>query len=48
MLLVENGAQATGVWWYTKDGTQKNVPPPEHGGPYSMEEVVAAGECPMI
>jgi hypothetical protein len=34
VLLSEDGAQAKGVWWYTRVGTQKNIPPREHGGTY--------------
>jgi hypothetical protein len=34
LLLSEDGAQAKGVWWYSRVGTQKNIPPREHGGTY--------------
>lgn len=34
LLLSEDGTQAKGVWWYTRVGTQKNIPPREHGGTY--------------
>jgi ketosteroid isomerase-like protein len=34
LLLSEDGAQAKGVWWYSRVGSQKNIPPREHGGTY--------------
>ncbi|HSA84647.1 MAG TPA: nuclear transport factor 2 family protein [Nitrospira sp.] len=34
VLLSEDGTQADGVWWYTRVGKQKNIPPREHGGTY--------------
>lgn len=34
LLLSEDGTQAKGVWWYTRVGTHKNIPPREHGGTY--------------
>jgi ketosteroid isomerase-like protein len=34
LLLPEDGTQAKGVWWYSRVGTQKNIPPREHGGTY--------------
>jgi len=34
VLLSEDGTQANGIWWYTRVGTQKNIPPREHGGTY--------------
>ncbi|MCE9537591.1 MAG: hypothetical protein K8R65_14450, partial [Nitrospirae bacterium] len=34
VLLSEDGRQAKGVWWYSRVGTQKNIPPREHGGTY--------------
>jgi hypothetical protein len=34
LLLSEDGSQAKGVWWYSRVGTQKNIPPREHGGTY--------------
>jgi len=32
VLLSEDGTQAKGIWWYSRVGTQKNIPPREHGG----------------
>ena len=34
VLLSEDGRQAKGVWWYSRVGAQKNIPPREHGGTY--------------
>jgi SnoaL-like domain len=34
LLLSEDGTQAKGVWWYSRVGTQKDIPPREHGGTY--------------
>ena len=34
LLLSEDGSQAKGVWWYSRVGSQKNIPPREHGGTY--------------
>ena len=34
LLLSEDGTQAKGVWWYSRVGTHKNIPPREHGGTY--------------
>jgi len=34
VLLSEDGRQAKGMWWYSRVGTQKNIPPREHGGTY--------------
>lgn len=37
LLLSEDGAQAKGVWWYSRVGNQKNIPPREHGGTYQWK-----------
>ena len=34
LLLSEDGNQAEGIWWYTRVGTRKGIPPREHGGNY--------------
>ena len=34
LLLSEDGTQAKGIWWYSRVGTHKNIPPREHGGTY--------------
>ncbi len=39
VLLSEDGAQANGVWWYTRVGKQKNIPPREHGGTYQWKRL---------
>ena len=30
----DNGNEARGIWWYTRVGSQGNIPPREHGGTY--------------
>jgi hypothetical protein len=42
VLLSEDGTQAKGVWWYSRVGTQKNIPPREHGGTYSWKRLPPA------
>lgn len=39
VLLSEDGAHAKGVWWYTRVGTHKNIPPREHGGTYQWKRL---------
>ena len=39
LLLSEDGTQAKGIWWYSRVGTQKNIPPREHGGTYLWKRV---------
>lgn len=39
VLLSEDGTQANGVWWYTRVGTHKNIPPREHGGTYHWKRL---------
>lgn len=39
VLLSEDGAQAKGVWWYTRVGNHKNIPPREHGGTYQWKRL---------
>ena len=39
LLLSEDGTQAKGVWWYSRVGTKKNIPPREHGGSYQWKRV---------
>jgi len=34
LVLSEDRTQAKGVWWYTRVGNQRNIPPREHGGTY--------------
>lgn len=40
VLLSEDGTQANGIWWYSRVGKQKNIPPREHGGTYHWKKVV--------
>lgn len=39
VLLSEDGTEAQGVWWYTRVGTHKNIPPREHGGTYQWKRL---------
>ncbi|HMF85562.1 MAG TPA: nuclear transport factor 2 family protein [Nitrospiraceae bacterium] len=41
LLLSEDGTQAKGVWWYTRVGNQKNIPPREHGGTYLWKRLTS-------
>ena len=40
VLLSEDGTQAKGIWWYSRVGAQKNIPPREHGGTYHWKKVM--------
>jgi hypothetical protein len=40
LLLSEDGTQAKGVWWYSRVGTHKNIPPREHGGTYHWKRLM--------
>ncbi len=42
VLLSEDGNEARGIWWYTRVGTNKNIPPREHGGTYHWKRNTAA------
>lgn len=39
VLLSEDSTQAKGIWWYSRVGAQKNIPPREHGGTYHWKKV---------
>ncbi|MDH5426864.1 MAG: nuclear transport factor 2 family protein [Nitrospirota bacterium] len=39
VLLSEDGKTADGVWWYSRVGTQKNIPPREWGGTYKIKRL---------
>ena len=39
VLLSEDGSEAKGIWWYTRVGTHKNIPPREHGGTYQWKRL---------
>lgn len=46
LLLSEDGTQAKGVWWYTRVGTHKNIPPREHGGTYLWKRIAPTPASP--
>ncbi len=39
VLFSESGDEARGVWWYTRVGSRKNIPPRVHGGTYVWTRV---------
>ena len=39
VLLSEDGTQAKGVWWYTRVGDRKNIPPRQWGGNYMLNRL---------
>jgi ketosteroid isomerase-like protein len=39
LLLSEDGTLAKGIWWYSRVGKQKNIPPREHGGSYQWKRL---------
>ena len=42
VLLSEDGAQAKGVWWYTRVGDKTNIPPRRWGGSYTWTRLTPA------
>jgi hypothetical protein len=36
--LSNDDTEAKGIWWYTRVGRQKNIPPREHGGTYHWKK----------
>jgi ketosteroid isomerase-like protein len=46
LLLSEDGKEAKGVWWYTRVGNHKNIPPREHGGTYQWKRIAPAPAAP--
>jgi len=46
LLLSEDGKQAKGIWWYTRVGSQKNIPPREHGGTYQWKRLTSPAAAP--
>ena len=46
VLLSEDGKEAKGVWWYTRVGNHKNIPPREHGGTYQWKRVTPVPGVP--
>jgi ketosteroid isomerase-like protein len=39
VLLSEDGKEAKGIWWYSRVGGHKNIPPREHGGTYTWKRL---------
>ncbi len=39
VLLSADGTEAKGIWWYTRVGSRKNIPPREHGGTYHWKRL---------
>ncbi len=39
--LSDDGIEAKGIWWYTRVGRQKNIPPREHGGTYHWKKQIS-------
>lgn len=46
VLLSEDGTQAKGVWWYTRVGDKKNIPPRQWGGTYIWKRINPAPPSP--
>ncbi|HEX8749670.1 MAG TPA: nuclear transport factor 2 family protein [Nitrospira sp.] len=46
ILLSEDGKEAKGVWWYSRVGTHKNIPPREHGGSYQWKRITPVPVAP--
>jgi len=46
ILLSEDGKEAKGVWWYSRVGTHKNIPPREHGGSYQWTRITPVPVAP--
>ena len=46
VLLSEDGTETKGVWWYTRIGNQKNIPPREHGGTYRWKRLTSTTSVP--
>lgn len=46
ILLSEDGREAKGVWWYSRVGTHKNIPPREHGGTYQWKRITPVPVTP--
>jgi hypothetical protein len=42
VLLSEDGKEAKGIWWYSRVGDHKNIPPREHGGNYTWKRLTPA------
>ena len=42
--LSEDGTEAKGIWWYTRVGKQKGIPPREHGGTYHWKKPMLSSD----
>ena len=42
--LSDDGTEAKGIWWYTRVGRQKNIPPREHGGTYHWKKQMSRSD----
>ncbi|MBK9306292.1 MAG: nuclear transport factor 2 family protein [Nitrospira sp.] len=42
--LSDNGTEAKGIWWYTRVGKQKGIPPREHGGTYHWKKPIPSSD----
>lgn len=42
--LSEDGTEAKGIWWYTRVGKQKGIPPREHGGTYHWKKPTSSSD----
>lgn len=45
--LSEDGSHAKGIWWYTRVGSQRNIPPREHGGTYHWTKLTPPPTTPQ-
>jgi hypothetical protein len=45
LLLSEDGAQAEGIWWYTRVDTRRGIPPKTHGGNYLWKRLSGPGSA---
>lgn len=43
--LSDDGTEAKGIWWYTRVGKQKNIPPREHGGTYHWKKSMSTSDA---
>jgi hypothetical protein len=47
LLLSEDGTEAKGVWWYTRVGDRKNIPPRQWGGSYVWKRLNTGPSTPV-
>jgi hypothetical protein len=48
VLLSEDGSEAKGVWWYTRVGDRKNIPPRQWGGSYVWKRLKSDSTAPSV